>query len=74
MAARVLDWPKIDSRLLAEARHDPLLKYMIEHGIPLTREKYISMAYLSHPPEPWTMEHERELPAPFQHEPPDIVD
>ena len=43
-----------------------LLAYMIKHNLPLTRATYISMAYLGHPPEPWTAEHEYELPRSFQ--------
>jgi hypothetical protein len=67
VTARVLRWkPKIDPQLLDEAKYCPLLAYMIEHGIPLTREKYISMSYLGHPPDPWTAEHEAELPTPFR--------
>ncbi len=57
---------QIDPRLLEEAEHDPVLKYMLEHGIPLTREKYISLNYIGHPPEPWTEEDERQLPSIFQ--------
>jgi hypothetical protein len=36
---------------------------MIKTGAPLTREKWISMAYLGHPPKPWTAEHEEEVPS-----------
>lgn len=39
---------------------------MINNGLPLTREKWISMNYLGHPPDPWTDEHEAEVPEPFQ--------
>jgi hypothetical protein len=53
-------------QLLAEAQHSPTLKYMIDKGLPLTREQYISLKYIGHPPEPWTDEHERELPTPFR--------
>ena len=65
---------QIDPRLLHEAQHDPQLDYMIRNGIPLNRKLWISMAYLGHPPEPWTAEHEAELPTPFQHNPPEVVD
>ena len=61
---------RIDPELLREARHSPTLTYMIKNGLPLTREKWISMNYLGHPPEPWTDEHEAEVPTPFQHNPP----
>jgi len=67
MTARVLRWkPKIDPRLLAEAEYSPTLAYMIKHGIPLTREKWISMNYMGQPPEPWTAEHEGEVPEPWR--------
>jgi hypothetical protein len=62
---------KIDPRLLEAARYSPTLKHMIKNGLPLTREKFISMNYLGHPPEPWTDEHEAELPEPFQLHPQD---
>jgi hypothetical protein len=39
---------------------------MIENNLPLTREQWISLNYLGHAPEPWTVEHESEVPAPFQ--------
>jgi hypothetical protein len=61
----------IDTRLLHEAKHDPVLAYMIKKGLPLTREKWISMNYLGHPPEPWTDGHEAEVPTPFQIKPSD---
>ena len=57
---------KIDPRLLEAAQYSPTLKRMIKEGLPLTREKWISMNYLGHPPEPWTDEHEAEVPPPFQ--------
>jgi hypothetical protein len=48
--------------LLHEAEYSPTLKYMIDHNLPLTREQWISMNYLGHPPEPWTWECEGEVP------------
>ena len=39
-------------QLLAEAEYSPILNYMIDHRLPLTRETYISMNYLGHPPDP----------------------
>lgn len=39
---------------------------MLSSGGPLTRETYIQMAYGGTPPNPWTYEHEAELPEPFQ--------
>ena len=59
---------QIDPRLLREAKYSPTLEYMIKNGIPLTREKWISMNYLGHPPEPWTAEHEADVPEPWRRE------
>jgi hypothetical protein len=64
MTARVRWIPS--PQLLAEARYSPTLAYMIKNNLPLTREQWISMNYLGHPPEPWTAEHEYELPRSFQ--------
>jgi hypothetical protein len=57
---------QIDPELLREARHSPTLAYMIENGLPLTREKWISLNYVGRPPEPWTDEHEAEVPESLQ--------
>lgn len=57
---------EIDPRLLDEAKTSPTLRYMIEHGIPLTRETCIRMNWLGHPPDPWTAEDEGEVPAPWR--------
>ena len=46
----------------------------VKNGLPLTREKWISMNYLGHPPEESTDEHQAEVPAPFRREKPDVVD
>jgi len=46
--------------------HDTVLKDMLDTGIPLTREHYIELAYAGDPPDPWTDEHEEELPEPFR--------
>jgi hypothetical protein len=35
---------------------------MIKKGLPLTREKWISMNYGGDPPKPWCIEHEMEVP------------
>jgi hypothetical protein len=45
---------QIDPELLRAAEDDGILRLMIKLGAPLTREKWISMNYLGHPPEPWT--------------------
>jgi hypothetical protein len=58
--------PQTDPRLLRAAQESPTLEYMLEKGLPLTREQWISMNYLGHPPEPWTAEHEATVPEPFQ--------
>jgi hypothetical protein len=57
---------QIDPRLLEAARYSGTLRHMIQDGLPLTREKWISMNYMGQPPEPWTAEHEAEVPEPFQ--------
>ena len=44
---------------------DDVLEYMKKHGIPLTREKYLEMAYLGRPPA-LCAEEEAELPEEFQ--------
>ena len=57
---------QIDPRLLEAAKHSDILRHMIENGLPLTREKWISMAWGGHPPQPWTAENEEEVPAPLR--------
>lgn len=49
-------------------RQYPILAHMAERGMPLDRENYIAMAYgpSSEHPDPWTDEHEAELPPPFR--------
>jgi hypothetical protein len=56
------DEKPIDPELLHEAKHDPLLAYMIKHHIPLTREKWISMAWPDGKPDPWTADCEEQVP------------
>jgi hypothetical protein len=42
---------------------DPISRWLIKHEIPVTRENWIAVNYLpDDPPEPWTSEHEQELP------------
>ena len=41
---------------------------MIDHDMPLTREKWMKLAYLDGPPKHWTAENEMEVPAPWRHE------
>jgi hypothetical protein len=57
---------KVLPALLEAAKNDGILRRMIREGLPLTREKWINMAWLGHPPTPWTSEHEAEVPEPFQ--------
>jgi hypothetical protein len=53
--------------LETQSGSDVVLKTMLDAGnIPLTRENYIDLAYGGTPPDPWTVEHEMELPEPFQ--------
>ncbi len=52
-----------DPRLVEAA---PTLAYMINKGIPLTRERWIKLNWLGDPPQPWCIEHEMEVPAPWR--------
>jgi len=45
---------------------DPLASVMRKHGADVTREDYIDMAWGNDVPEPWTLEHELELPDELQ--------
>ncbi len=49
-------------RLVAAARMDPTLAYMIQNGLPLTREQWMSLNWPDGPPKPWCVEHELEVP------------
>jgi hypothetical protein len=49
-------------RLVAAACMDPTLAYMIENGLPLTREQWMSLNWPDGPPKPWYIEHEMEVP------------
>ncbi len=55
-----------DPHLVEAAKHDPTLAYMINKGIPLTRERWIKLNWLGDPPQPWCTEHEMEVPAPWR--------
>jgi hypothetical protein len=48
--------------LAAAARMGPTLAYMIQNGLPLTRERWMDINYLDGPPNVWTGEHEMEIP------------
>jgi hypothetical protein len=41
---------------------DSLLRWMKANGVAITRDNYIQLAWGSEPPDPWTPEHEAELP------------
>jgi hypothetical protein len=45
---------------------DPVIDFMRQNGIPLTRDNYVFIAYGAEPPDPWTPEHEAELPEVLQ--------
>ena len=63
MEAGMAQTHQIDPELLREAQHSPTLAKMIREGMPLTREKWISLNYLGNPPKRWTGEHEGQVPA-----------
>ncbi len=48
--------------------NDPVIELMRLGGVPVTRESYIHVAYMGNPPEPWTAEHEAELPPELRRE------
>ncbi len=45
---------------------DPLITFCMARGLALDRETYIAGAYPQGKPDPWTAEHEAELPAIFR--------
>jgi hypothetical protein len=53
---------------------DDIVRYLKELGLPVTREAYIRVNWLGHPPEPWTEEHEQELPPSLRQSPASISD
>jgi hypothetical protein len=48
--------------LQRDLRSDFVLRMMVERGVPLTRENYLAFAYPGNLPDPWTVEHELEMP------------
>lgn len=50
------------AELAVEMKSDAVLRYMVTKGIPLTRSKYLSLAYFGAPPSPLGVEQEAELP------------
>jgi len=57
---------RVRARVEAITDPDPVLKYMLEHNLWLSREVWMLRTYGKHPPEPWTAEHESNVPAPFR--------
>jgi hypothetical protein len=54
---------KISKRELdQERKSSPVLDYMVRNNIPLTRAKFLSLAYMGNPPELLGPEEEAELP------------
>jgi hypothetical protein len=47
---------------MADDEFDCVLLLLKKHSIPVTRENYIMMAYGVESPDPWTWEHEEDLP------------
>lgn len=45
---------------------DPILRWMMENGVSLTRESYLNVAYMGNPPKELGPEEEAELPEQFQ--------
>jgi hypothetical protein len=54
------------SRRSGMGGRDGVLALLKRHGIPVTRENYLHLAYMGQPPEEWTAEHEAELPMELQ--------
>jgi len=52
----------VHPRLTLAAESDPMLAYMIQRCMPLTREQWISLSWPDGPPQPWCIEHEMEVP------------
>lgn len=49
---------------------DDVVRLMRKHGIPITRENYLHIAFMGEIPDPWTDEHEADLPAAIRNLPP----
>jgi hypothetical protein len=49
-------------RVIRAAESCPTLAYMIQNGLPLTREQWMSLNWPDGPPKPWCVEHELEVP------------
>jgi hypothetical protein len=60
------------AEILEAAKRNPILAGMVKRGEPLTRDQWIRRAYsLSDMPEPWTPEHEEQVPRVFRKKNPD---
>ena len=46
--------------------YDPLIAWMQRNGVPITRQRYLKLAYPKGLPKPWTAEDEKRLPASLQ--------
>jgi len=46
--------------------YDLLIAWMQRNGVPITRERYLKLAYPKGLPKPWTAEDEKGLPASLQ--------
>ena len=55
-----------------KTQHDSILALMRTHRIPMTRENYLALAYLGHPPAELDPEEEAELPETFQEQYPTV--
>jgi hypothetical protein len=52
-----------DPRVIELAKHDDVLRWMLDHHVKLDRQGYIEAMYLfGEPPKKWTAEHEEEIP------------
>jgi hypothetical protein len=48
------------------ADEDPIMAWMLTDNLPLTRSEYLDLNYGPYLPDPWTWEHEEEVPEPFR--------
>jgi len=54
------------AELDALSRSDQVLREMLLARMPLDRETYLAMCWGPDLPDPWTAEHEAEVPPPFK--------
>ena len=65
--AKIIEFPGRRRSPSAHDLSDPLVRYMIKKKIPLTRERYLRLAYcIDSMPEEWGAEMESTLPEFFQ--------